>query len=82
MRQIAGPDGGLAIAKAEIDVDLVEPLGLETLVYFTLGSDTLCARVDPDYSPSPGARMPVSIDLERLHLFDAQTGKSLRRPLA
>jgi len=77
---ITQPMGKPLSVPASIKVDLVEPLGLETLVYFAIGGHTLCARIDPDFTPAPATTMPVAIDMERLHLFDAQTGLSLRRP--
>ena len=65
-------------APIEVDIDIVEPLGLETLVYFSIGEQVVCGRVDPDANPMPRTRMPLSIDLDKLHLFDTQTGKALR----
>ncbi|MDR3472109.1 MAG: sn-glycerol-3-phosphate ABC transporter ATP-binding protein UgpC [Devosia sp.] len=62
-----------------VNVDIVEPLGVETLVYFSLGPVVLCGRVDPDAAPSQRGNMELDIDLEKLHLFGPHTGRALRR---
>src|SRR4249920_2388572 len=37
-----------------ITVDVVEPLGMETMVFFTVNSQEVCARVDPGAARGPG----------------------------
>ena len=63
----------------EVAVELVEPLGAETLVYFPIGVVTVCGRVDDDVKHDPDIILPISVDMERLHLFDSGTGLSLRK---
>ena len=58
-------------------VDLVEPLGSTTMVYFNLGSTGICASIDPDISLKAGAIMPLSINMNQMHLFDCDTERSL-----
>ncbi|KQT82759.1 sn-glycerol-3-phosphate ABC transporter ATP-binding protein UgpC [Aurantimonas sp. Leaf443] len=58
-------------------VDLVEPLGATTMVYFDLAGETLCASIDPDLSPKAGEILPLGIDMMRMHLFDRESGRSL-----
>ncbi|MBW9116553.1 sn-glycerol-3-phosphate ABC transporter ATP-binding protein UgpC [Rhizobium cauense] len=59
------------------DVDLVEPLGPETMIYFNIGSVIICASIDPESDPRPGTRMPLSFNMNRMHLFDPDGGRSL-----
>jgi multiple sugar transport system ATP-binding protein len=59
----------------EANVDLVEPLGLETMVYFMVGTTTVCARVDPASGPHAGSRMAFSANMDQMHLFDPETGR-------
>ena len=58
-------------------VQVVEPLGSDTLVHFTVGPSTLTARVAPDMRPTPGETLPIGVDPSRVHLFDAATERAL-----
>jgi multiple sugar transport system ATP-binding protein len=61
----------------EARIDLVEPLGPETMIYFNIGPVVICASVDPESDPRPGTRMPLSFNMNRMHLFDPAGGRSL-----
>jgi multiple sugar transport system ATP-binding protein len=61
----------------EATIDLVEPLGPETMIYFNIGPVSLCANVDPESEPRPGSRMPLSFNMNRMYLFDPVGGRSL-----
>jgi multiple sugar transport system ATP-binding protein len=58
-------------------VQVVEPLGSDTLIHFALGPSTLTARVAPDMRPSPGETLSIGVDPSRVHLFDAATERAL-----
>ena len=58
-------------------VQVVEPLGSDTLVHFTVGPSTLTARVAPHMRPTPGETLRVGVDPARIHLFDAATERAL-----
>jgi multiple sugar transport system ATP-binding protein len=58
-------------------IDLVEPLGPLTMVYFNIGAATLCASIEPESEPRPQTSMPLSFNMNQMHLFDAETGRSL-----
>ncbi|NTJ41756.1 sn-glycerol-3-phosphate ABC transporter ATP-binding protein UgpC [Agrobacterium larrymoorei] len=60
-----------AVISAQVQV--VEPLGSDTLVHFNIGSDTLTARMAPDARPVVGETIRIGVDPSRIHLFDAQT---------
>ena len=65
----AGDDGGHAV---EIGVDIVEPLGNETVVHGSLdGGGKVIARLGPRVVPSPGERMRLAFDRADVRLFDA-----------
>jgi multiple sugar transport system ATP-binding protein len=89
-------DGGERGAVLEGDVDLVEALGSELLVHFTIDaarvlpegaqeeeSDQLVdhgegiARVDPRSPLRPGDHGRFAVDVERIHFFDPDTGRSI-----
>ena len=58
-------------------VQVVEPLGSDTLIHFMLGSSTLTARVAPEMRPSPGENLSIGVDPSRVHLFDAATERAI-----
>jgi sn-glycerol 3-phosphate transport system ATP-binding protein len=63
-----------------LDVDLVEPLGNETLVHGTIDAPCrarITARLRPRERPSPGTRIALQLDLAATHLFDAATGDAI-----
>ncbi|QIZ70343.1 ABC transporter ATP-binding protein [Oxynema aestuarii] len=73
----SSPPGDLATLTAI--VELVEPLGRETLMRLTLpGSPTSFAAIAPGRVQShPGDRLTVSFDGDRLFVFDRATGSTL-----
>jgi ABC-type sugar transport system ATPase subunit len=59
-------------------VDLLEPLGNGTLVFFNFGGDApLVANVDPETPLAPGDSVKFSFDAARVHLFDTASGTRL-----
>ena len=58
-------------------VQVVEPLGSDTLIHFTLGSSGLTARVAPQMRPQPGATLSIGVDPSRVHLFDSTTERAI-----
>ena len=63
---------GAAIAAT---VDIVEPIGHETIVYASAGDEKLVAIFDPHDAPRAGET--VSFDATRMHLFDAESEQLL-----
>jgi hypothetical protein len=49
-------------------------MGNETLVYARSGSADIVARIAPQEIPGIDEQIRLSIDLDRLHYFDAATG--------
>jgi len=61
-----------------ITIDLIEPLGKETLIRGTLEPEiVLNFQVSGLWQGRVGDRISVVVDLEQLFLFDYQTGKTL-----
>ncbi|HEY2134156.1 MAG TPA: sn-glycerol-3-phosphate ABC transporter ATP-binding protein UgpC [Acetobacteraceae bacterium] len=63
------------VARMTAMVDVVEPMGMETLVHFFVGGEPVCARVDPTVHAAPGEAMPLAADLNNMHLIDTASGK-------
>jgi multiple sugar transport system ATP-binding protein len=68
--RIAGGD-----FRAEISV--VEPTGSETQVFAKLGGQQIVGVFRERISAQPGDNLPLSPNLDAIHLFDAETGKRL-----
>jgi len=56
-----------------VPLDVVEPMGMETMVYFIVEGVEVCGRVDPAAAGHPGERMGLVADLNQMHLIDPQT---------
>lgn len=70
------PDSDLSLT-----VQRVEALGSETFLTAALNETILQIKVSPDYSIQPGETVQVSIERDRVHLFDPNTEAAIR-PLA
>jgi len=55
-------------------LDVVEPMGMETIIYFTIDGQEVCARVDPARAAGPGESMRLCADMDHMHLIDPTTG--------
>jgi multiple sugar transport system ATP-binding protein len=51
-------------------VDVVEPIGHESIVYASAGDERLVAIFDPHETPRVGETISLSIDGEKVHVFD------------
>jgi multiple sugar transport system ATP-binding protein len=74
-RQFAPPRVREAPVTARVDV--VEAMGSETHVYLVCNGSMFVARVDPRTSAASGRELEVVLNMDRLHLFDAETGDAL-----
>ena len=61
-------------------VEVVEPMGNELYVYFTLqeGGRQYVARLISDTVPPTGRPLEVWFDVSRAHFFDAQTEEAIQ----
>jgi multiple sugar transport system ATP-binding protein len=67
------PAGNGRAPDLEANIRFVEPLGSDTLVFFELGGAEVIARLPPSRQLQEGRSVPLAIDPERTHLFDAET---------
>ena len=58
-------------------LNVVEPMGMETMVYFTIDGQEICGRVDPGSAAGPGETMRLYANMDHMHLIDPQTGSVL-----
>ncbi len=59
-------------------VTVREPLGPETLIYAETAAGEIVAKADGRHPPEVGSTVQLGARAEDLHLFDAQSGVSLR----
>lgn len=58
-------------------VDVIEPMGMETLVFFRLNGIDICARTNPVADAQAGATLKMLADLDQMHLIDDESGRVL-----
>jgi sn-glycerol 3-phosphate transport system ATP-binding protein len=73
-------DGGTGYDPLDVQVELVEPLGADTLVHGLVDGVSLTARLPADARVASGDQLRLWVPPERLHLFDAVSGRRLGAP--
>ncbi len=64
-----------AIETLNAKVDVVEPMGMETLIHFYVGKTYIVARISPESIVQPGETIPLNTDMGNMHLIDPASGK-------
>jgi multiple sugar transport system ATP-binding protein len=68
----AHPEPGVEAFDTVLDV--TEPMGMETLIYFTLEGAQVCGRVNPNAGARDGGPLRLAVDLNNMHLLNEATG--------
>lgn len=68
------PDAGNTVSTV---VEVVEPMGAESLVYLRAGDHNLVASLNSATRATEGETLPVVLNLSRSHLFDADTDETI-----
>ena len=55
-------------------LDVVEPMGMETMVFFAINGTEVCGRVDPLAAGEAGTSMRLHANMDHMHLIDPATG--------
>ncbi|HUU68845.1 MAG TPA: sn-glycerol-3-phosphate ABC transporter ATP-binding protein UgpC [Planctomycetota bacterium] len=58
-------------------VNVVEPLGDEMIVYVNPGKSDLICKIDSRHRIEVGQELEFMVDLDRIHIFDAVSGKNI-----
>jgi multiple sugar transport system ATP-binding protein len=66
---VTEPDRGIAAG-----VDVVEPTGASTFIFTQIAGTPVCAAMSDRRLPKPGDRIGLVPQLDRIHLFDANSG--------
>jgi multiple sugar transport system ATP-binding protein len=59
----------------EAKLEVTEPMGMETLVYFPLNGTQVCGRVNPNAGAREGTPLRLAANLNNMHLIDDATGQ-------
>ena len=51
-------------------VDVIEPMGMETLVHHFVDGVAVCSRIDPNVRTGPGETLPLALDMNNMHLIE------------
>ncbi len=68
---------GFSAAHVQSTVDVIEPMGSEIYLNLVSGKSLYVARVDPRSQARPGGTIQVTMNLDRMHLFDKQTEQAI-----
>ncbi len=61
----------------EVTLEVTEPMGMETLIYFQIDGVEVCGRVNPAAGAEAGQPMRLLADLNHMHLIDEKSGLAL-----
>jgi multiple sugar transport system ATP-binding protein len=73
----AKTNGSRNLATFDAGVEVVEPMGNETMVFITISGTEVCCRTDPNASAKVGSPMQLAAHLDHMHLIDNASGKVL-----
>jgi multiple sugar transport system ATP-binding protein len=71
------PTGETQPATIDAVLEVTEPLGMETLVFFRINGIDVCGRVSPDAGAREGMPMRLAASLQHMHLIEDATGRVL-----
>ena len=70
----AKPHAEPGVEPFDVVLDVIEPMGMETMIYFIMEGAEICGRVSPNADARAGAPMRLAIDLNNMHLLNEATG--------
>ena len=59
---------------------MIEALGAENILILDLAGQQIAARVDRRFLPEVGDEIVLHLDVDSIHLFDAETEMAFARP--
>ena len=73
----AKPDGEKNIGQFDAGLEVTEPMGNETMVFFSIDGTDVCGRVSPNAGAREGVTMRMAAALDNMHLIDNKSGRVL-----
>jgi len=74
---LTGDNLASAAVKTKIKVELIEPMGSDTLIYSSLANNSMHVRMDGQVRVSPGDLVEIGFQSDRVSLFDPETDNRL-----
>jgi multiple sugar transport system ATP-binding protein len=75
---LPGPVSKGAHNSVPMKVDVLEPLGHEYTAYLNIGKHNLIATLDPSTKVKENAQSEFLINLDEIHVFDAESEEAIR----
>nr|WP_321982793.1 sn-glycerol-3-phosphate ABC transporter ATP-binding protein UgpC [uncultured Cohaesibacter sp.] len=66
-----------AMVPFDVVIEEVEPLGIETIIYFNIGEASASARIPPHVHVNPGDALKLYADMSRARYFDSNTQRAI-----
>ncbi len=70
-------NGAGAHSQFSVTLDVVEPMGMETMVFFTINGIEVCARVEPKAAGEASGMMKLQANMDHMHIIDPAAGAVL-----
>jgi multiple sugar transport system ATP-binding protein len=70
----AKSNSGPGFEAFDAHLDVTEPMGMETLIYFSLNGTQVCGRANPSAGARDGAPLRLAVDLNNMHLLNEVSG--------
>jgi multiple sugar transport system ATP-binding protein len=67
----------VSAASLVANVDVIEPMGSERYLYLVIDGTDFVARVDPRSTAAVGEDLEIALNMDNIHLFDANTEEGL-----
>ena len=66
-------------AEVSLNLEVFEPMGNETFLYFTTGKTSIVCRSPEIISYKPNETYSVYLNLDKIHCFDSETGNVIKK---
>jgi multiple sugar transport system ATP-binding protein len=73
----AKPNGEKNIGQFDAALEVTEPMGNETMVFFSIDGTEVCGRVSPNAGARESTTMRMAVALDNMHLIDNASGRVL-----
>jgi multiple sugar transport system ATP-binding protein len=73
----AKPNGHPNVGIFDAGIEVVEPMGNETMVFFSINGTEVSGRIDPNAGARVGAALKMAAHLDNMHLIDNASGRVL-----
>jgi multiple sugar transport system ATP-binding protein len=73
----AKPNGHSNVGIFDAGIEVVEPMGNETMVFFAISGTEVSGRIDPNAGARVGAALKMAAHLDHMHLIENASGRVL-----